>query len=288
MSAPTGPVRHDIMFSMSDASKARVDGLLRQCGHTNLNLLLARGLALVQWVEDHQSEGRCIAALTCGDDIPDDVIELEERPELLKPQRPQSITAPAKPVEPVQEPSPAPVVETTPAPEPAARAVPAINPDKLKARPKTPPPVKQPKYRAPSGREQALRAHIPNDNGPVKSRRWVEWKCESEGRVPPIYIGDDRVLPGELTLDHLPELERIQSDARHATHFLVTKEGALFFYGFTPGNGKRGGWCYLEDDSMRLLPEGNCNAGLFAIFPVVMAVEYLRRLASPARAMAVV
>ena len=287
MSTQDGPVRHDIMFSMSTASYERVDQLLRQCGHKNLNLLLARGLALVQWVEDQQDQGRTIGAVLYGEDGVD-VAELQERSELLKPQpRPQSIATPAKVAEPVQEPSPAPVVETTPAPEPVARAVPAINPDLLKARQKLPPPVKQPRYRAPSGREQVLRAHIPNDVGPVKTHTWVRWKCNMEGRPAPILIGEDRALPGELTLEHLPELERMQTDARHATHFLVSKDGFLFFYAFQAGNGKRGGWCYVEEGSMQLRKDENCDAGLFAIFPVVMAVEYLRRLANPPRAVGV-
>lgn len=280
----TGPVRHDIMFSMSEASKARVDGLLRQCGHTNLNLLLARGLALVQWVEDQQGQGRCIAALTVGDDLPEDVIELEERPELLKPPpRPQSIAAPVKVA------TPAPVVDTPPKPEPVASSAPAkpvsaISPEKLVPRKKNPPPIKQPKYRAPSGREQVLRAHIPNDNGPVKSHTWVAWNCKMESRLPPILIGDDRALPGELTLAHLPELEQMLTDARHASHFSLSKDGFLFFYGYQAGNGKRGGWCFIEEGSMQMRRDESCEAGLFAIFPVVMAVEYLRRLASPARA----
>ncbi len=290
MSTPAGPVRHDIMFSMSDASQERVNLLLSQCGHKSLNLLLARGLALVQWVEDQQGQGRCIAALTCGDDIPDDVIELEERPELLRPQlRPQPLHSPVKAQEPVPVQESAPVVEPTPAPkpEPVASTAPRIDPAKLVPRPKNPPPMKQPKYRAPSGREQVLRAHIPNDNGPIKSHTWVRWKCEMEKRLPPILIGDDRALPGELTLDHLPELERMLTDARHATHFLVSKEGFLYFYGFQAGNGKRGGWCYVEEGSMQLRKDDHCDGGLFAIFPVVMAVEYLRRLANPPRAVAI-
>lgn len=281
MSNPAGPVRHDIMFSMSEASKDRVDLLLSQCGHKNLNLLLARGLALVQWVEDQQDRGRTIGAVLYGDEGAD-VLELEERPELLKPQpRPQSLTAP-------KAEAPAPVVEAQPAPkpEPVAAPAPAIDPAKLVARPKTPPPVTQPKYRAPSGREQQLRAHIPNDNGPVKTYTWVRWKFDQEKRKPPILIGDDRALPGELTLDHLSELERMQKDARHATHFLVTKDGFLAFYGFQGGNGRRGGWCYVEEGSMQLRKDDHCDGGLFAIFPVVMAVEYLRRQSSQRTAVA--
>lgn len=282
MSTTDGPVRHDIMFSMSAASHERVILLLSQCGHKNLNLLLARGLALVQWVEDQQDLGRTIGAVIYGDEGVD-VAELEERPELLKPQpRPQSLTQP-KVVAPVPVQESAPVVEPTPAPkpEPVATPAPVIDPAKLVARPKMPPPVTQPKYRAPSGREQVLRAHIPNDNGPVKSHSWVCWKFKQEKRLPPILIGDDRALPGELSLEHLPELERMLVDARHATHFQLTKENYLAYYAFQHGTGKRGGWCYVEEGSMQLRKDDQCDGGLFAIFPVVMAVEYLRRLANP-------
>lgn len=273
MSDQAGPVRYDVMFSMSEASHARVNHLLRQCGHNNLNLLLARGLALAQWVEDQQALGRTIGAVLYGEEGAD-VSELEERSELLMPQpRPQPITA--KPVEVPTEPAPA------VAPEPA------VNP-KLVARPKSTPtkPASQPRHRAPSGREQQLRAHIPNDNGPVKSFAWVRWKCDQEKRKPPILIGDDRALPGELAMEHLAELERMQVDARHATHFLITVDGFLSFYGYQPGNGTRGGWCYVEEGSMQLRKDEHCTAGLFAIFPVVMAVEYLRRQAAPSRTLA--
>lgn len=283
MSTPNGPIRHDIMFSMSDASLDRVTLLLSQCGHNSLNLLLARGLALVQWVEDQQDKGRTIGAVLYGDEGVE-VSELEERPELLKPQpRPQSLPTPVKPVAPVPVKESAPVVESTPAPkpEPVATPAPVIDPAKLVARPKNPPQMKQPKYRAPNGREQVLRAHIPNDNGPVKSYTWVAWKCQMDKRLPPILIGEDRALPGELTLDHLPELERMLVEARHVTHFKITEDNCLFYYAFQQGNGKRGGWYYVQEGSMQLLKDDHCDGGLFAIFPVVMAVEYLRRLANP-------
>lgn len=279
MSQPNGPVRHDIMFSMSDASQERVNLLLSQCGHKNLNLLLARGLALVQWVEDQQDLGRTIGSVVYSDDGAD-VCELEERPELLKPQpRPQSLPIPVKAAAPVQESAPAVDPIPVPKPKPVATATSTIDPAKLVPRPKTPPAIKQPAYRAPSGREQQLRAHIPNDLGPVKTYTWVRWKCEMEGRLPPILIGEDRALPGELTLDHLPDLERMQMAARHITHFRLTEDGLVSFYGFQPGNGKRGGWCYVEECSLRLYKDETCDGGLFAIFPVVMAVEYLRRQA---------
>lgn len=277
MSDQSGPVRYDLMFSMSEASHGRVNSLLQRCNHNNVNLLLARGLELVQWVEDQQDLGRTIGAvLYDGEDV--DVSELTERPELLKPQpRPQSI--PLKAVEATAEAQPEPV------PAPVASADKPVNP-KLVPREKKPSPPPPPRYRAPSGREQQLRAHIPNDNGPVKTYTWVRWKCEMDKRKPPILIGDDRALPGELTLDHLPELERMLVDAKHATHFLVTVDGFLSYYAYLPGNGTRGGWRYVEEGSMQLRKDEHCQAGLFAIFPVVMAVEYLRRLSAPARTLA--
>lgn len=283
MSDQTGPVRYDLMFSMSEASHGRVIQLLQQCGHNNVNLLLARGLALVQWVEEQQDLGRSIGAvLYDGERV--DVTELLEREELLKPQpRPQVL--PVRPVETIEKPRP--VQNTAPAPEPVSLASSdaAVNP-KLVAREKKPKPPAPPRCRAPSGREQQLRAHIPNDVGPVKTYTWVRWKCEMDKRKPPILIGDDRALPGELTQDHLPELERMLVDAKHATHFMVTVDGFLSYYGYQPGNGTRGGWRYVEEGSMQLRKDDQCEAGLFAIFPVVMAVEYLRRQASPARALA--
>lgn len=281
MSDQAGPVRYDLMFSMSEASHARVTQLLRRCDHNNVNLLLARGLELVQWVEDQQDQGRTIGAvLYDGENV--DVAELAERAELLKPQpRPQSI--PAKPVEAVVEPRPSPKPEQ--APVPVAGAATTVNP-KLVPRDKKPTPAPPPRYRAPSGREQQLRAHIPNDNGPVKTYTWVRWKCETENRKPPILIGDDRALPGDLTQDHLPELERMLVDAKHATHFMVAVDGYLSYYAYQPGNGTRGGWRYVEEGSMQLRKDEHCEAGLFAIFPVVMAVEYLRRQAAPARTLA--
>lgn len=285
MSDQTGPVRYDLMFSMSEASHGRVNQLLQQCGHNNVNLLLARGLALVQWVEEQQDLGRTIGAvLYDGESV--DVAELSEREELLRPQpRPQAL--PVRAIETTEKPLP--VRNTAPAPAPAPEPVPlastdaSVNP-KLVAREKKPgPPAAPPRYRAPSGREQQLRAHIPNDVGPVKTYTWVRWRAELDGRKPPILIGDDRVLPGELTVDHLSELERMLVDAKHATHFQVGVDGFLSYYAFLPGNGTRGGWRYVEEGSMQLRKDPHLEGGLFAIFPVIMAVEYLRRQASPSR-----
>lgn len=175
-------------------------------------------------------------------------------------------------------------VVATPTQAAPATTLPAELSAKLVARPKMAPAAKPaPKKRGQNRAAEVLRAHLVDDvSGPIKSHTWVSWNCTHEKRPAPILVGDDRALPGELSLEHLPDLDCMLVEGRHATHFKITPEGALVYYGFTPGKG----WCYLEEGSMRLLPDSFCDGGLFAIFPVVMAVEYLRRLANPSREVA--
>lgn len=295
MTGQTNPVKHEVVFTLSEQGKARATALLARCGHNNMSLLIARGLALVEWVEDQADLGRSVAGVMYGEGEDGEplIAELQERSELLKP-LPRLQSVPVKESEPVTptsapaaqvEPAPAPAAVVTaqaPAPAPASTVSPELS-AKLVPRPKTAPaPAPAPRRRGQNRRAAQLNAHLPDDNGPVKTFTWVRWKCGQEKRSPPILIGDDRALPGELRLEHLAELERMSVDARHATHFLVTKDGFLFFYGFVPGKG----WHFLEDGSMQLRYDDQCNGGLFAIFPVVMAVEYLRRLANPTREVA--
>lgn len=298
MSAQVKPAaRHEVLFTMGDESKAKVDALLRQCGHNNLNLLLARGLALVQWVEDQAEQGRTVAAVVYADQNErgraDQVFELVERADLLKPRQQALAAVPVAAVPPIAaevaeapatspEAAPAPSAEPT-TPVKASKAAP--NP-KLVARPKTPP-AKKAAGRTPRGSRnralEVLNAHrVSDESGPVKSYTWVRWRAEMDKKLPPIHVGDNRALPGELGPQHLEELERMSKDARHATHFKIGQWGELCYYGFEPGRG----WCYLEDCSMRLLPDTYCDGGLFAVFPVVMAIEYLQKLANPLRASA--
>lgn len=89
------PIRHEILFSMSEASMAKTRALMEKCGHSNLNLLLARGLALAEWVESQNERGRAVGSMD-GDG--NDFWELHERPDLLKPSSPTPlIAAPAEP-----------------------------------------------------------------------------------------------------------------------------------------------------------------------------------------------
>lgn len=289
MSALEQPKRREMVFVASDESWRRIDSLMEQQGHQVYGLAIARGFALVQWVLEQQAAGRIVGSQETGEE---DFAPLIERPDLLAPrQRLQAVPvwesasstperAPVSLPDPVQAPAVAEVVTPAPAPNPApASTLPAELAAKLVPRAKKPQAPKSPPRRREKNRAaEVLRAHLVDDvNGPVKSHTWVRWRCEMDKRVAPILVGADRALPGELNLEHLPELERMLVEGRHATHFRITDDGLVTFYGFQPGKG----WCYLEDFSMRLMPDSHCDGGLFAVFPVVMAVEYLRRLANP-------
>lgn len=291
MSALEQPKRREMVFAPAAESWERIDSLMEQQGHQVYGLTIARGFALVQWVLEQQAAGRIVGSLETGEE---DFEPLVERPDLLAPRpRLQSVPvpesapsmperAPVAPSEPVQVATTA--VVATPTQAAPASTLPAELSAKLVARPRTPPAARPaPKRRGQNRAAEVLRAHLVDDvHGPIKSHTWVRWNCNHENRPAPILIGDDRALPGELSLEHLPELDCMLVEGRHATHFKITTTGELAYYGFTPGKG----WCYLEEGSMRLLPDSFCDGGLFAIFPVVMAVEYLRRLANPSREVA--
>lgn len=299
MTGQINPAKHEVVFTLSEAGKARADALLARCGHRNMSLLIARGLALAEWVEDQRDEGRSVAGVCygAGDDGEALFVELLERPELLKPHAARSSDSEPMQVAKLSAPSAgAAKPEYRPAssapslsivknsPQPASCATDASlsvtdNP-KLVARDKTPvPPKPAPAARPKNRRAEKLVAHVPNDDGPIKTFTWVRWDAEMRKLPAPIPIGDDRVLPGNLSLEHLDELEEIESSVKCATHFKVSEFGDLTYYGYAPGKG----WCSVELCSHRLKKDSHCAAGLFAIFPVVMAVEYLKRMAKPSR-----
>lgn len=101
MEAVKLPARHEIVFSMSEASMAKTQALMEKCGHTNLNLLLARGLALAEWVQDQMARGRMVGSL---DDNGEGFWELHERPELLAPSKPAPLAIAPVAVEQTLEP----------------------------------------------------------------------------------------------------------------------------------------------------------------------------------------
>lgn len=249
--------RKEIVFSMSHASYERVEQLLGRCGHTNLNLLLARGLALVEFVEDEKAQGRPVGST---DARGEGFVRLSERAELLKPGNPQRLH-PARAEDPAQDVSAAGAVDTT-------------NP-KLIARPRTAPPIPIEQGREPRARRQFRRPEfaVNDDAGPVRSLAFHEERCAALGINPPIaYNG--HALPGELDTHHLATLEEVMAQESMATHFqLCPATDELVFFGFFP----RSGWHRLNQATDVWAPNDSVQTGGVSVFPLDMAANYLRR-----------
>jgi hypothetical protein len=278
MNAAEKPNRHDFNFSMGDESKRKLDDLMARCGHTQLNLTVARALALLAWVEDQSDLGRVVGSIRYGDEL--DFAELEERTELLRPRpRPQLVTT----LPPV--PKPAPIITPAPAPEPVttqASVVPAaipadpepapVNP-KLVARPKVAPAPKAAPARARSHRVVNPSAMKPDDNGPIKTHAFLVSMSKVRNLLPPIeYCGHS--VPGNLYVDQLQRLIEVRDRLPTATHFRInTLDHKVFFCGYTPGKG----WCALSDATDQWERDPQLTAGVTWIYPVGPAIEYLKR-----------
>lgn len=247
--------RKEIMFSMSEQSYERVQLLLMRCGHENLNLLLARGLALVEYVEDEKAQGRAVGST---DARGEGFVRLSERAELLnpvKPQRPHSESG----EEGAGTVSGAPMTQTD-------------NP-KLLARPRVAPtPIEE--AREPRARRLFRHAAfaVNDDAGPVRSLAFHEERCAALGINPPIaYNG--HALPGELEPHHLPTLQQVMADESMATHFMLCPAtDELTFYGFYP----RTGWHRLNLTTGVWAPDESVQTGAVSIFQLDMAANYLR------------
>lgn len=302
MNTQPRPGRHEVGFSFSDASKARADDLLRKCGHNDLRLLMARGLALVEWVEQQHEEGRVVAGVLYAKDEESEmvVVELEERPDLLRPKvHPRPVLVPASPapvakaapvsvappvtaqvvvpvpapvaVEP--EPEPAPVVLDPDAKREALRLLVEQNP-KLMARPKVPPQRTEPKPSRASmnRRAELMMAHKVNDaGGPIKSFEWVRAHCITRSKMPPICFRD-RPLPGELAASYLEHFDAATDIDSRVSHFRINDCGDLMFYAFLVGKG----WCQLELGTVGLYKDAQVDAGIACVFPIALAADYLR------------
>lgn len=247
--------RHEIMFSMAPSSAARVESLLKRCGHKNLNLLLARGLALVEFVLDQADLGRVVGSVIVGED---EFLPLRERAELLKPSR--------------QRPTPAPSAEEPSQSSPDAAAG-AIHP-KLVARPRVP--VEEPtEERLPRARRLFKHAAfaVNDDAGPVRSLAFHLERSDSMGLEQPIsYNG--HALPGELRPHHLDEIQKMMDAESIATHFLMceaTEE--LSYFGYFPNTG----WHRLNAVSNQWTLDTAILAGERSLYPMDLAALYLRR-----------
>ncbi|HAL2109911.1 TPA: hypothetical protein H5X26_004990 [Escherichia coli] len=247
--------RHEIVFSMAHDSMSRVQELLKRCGHGNLNLLLARGLALVEFVLDQAELGRVVGSVILGEE---EFLPLRERPELLKPMR--AGKPPAEPEDNVAQSMPEAAVAT-------------INP-KLMPRAKVP---VEDFPEAPLPRARRLFKHaafaVNDDAGPVRSLAFHQERCDSMGIEPPLsYNG--HALPGELRLHHLDDLQRVMDTESMATHFyLCPATDDLSFYGYFPNTG----WHRMNPETGEWAPESIVQAGELSLFPMDLAALYLRR-----------
>jgi hypothetical protein len=247
--------RHEIVFSMAPESMGRVQDLLKRCGHQNLNLLLARGLALVEFVMDQIEQGRAVGSVIIGED---GFLPLRERPELLKPSN--SRPRPA-----------APAGEQLPGASGAQ--VTAINP-KLVPRPRVP--IESiPEERLPRARRLFKHAAfaVNDEAGPVRSLAFHLERSESMGLERPIaYNG--HALPGELRPYHLEEIQRTMDEESMATHFLLCEAAdVLSFFGYFPNTG----WHRLNAETSQWALDPAVQAGERSLFPMDLAAFYLRR-----------
>ncbi|WP_103306006.1 hypothetical protein [Pseudomonas sp. MPR-ANC1] len=249
--------RHEIVFSMTSNSLARVESLLKRCGHQNMNLLLARGLELVEFVLDQVDLGRVVGSVIVGES---EFMPLRERPELLKPSRARQ--APASTVgEPAQS---------------STDAVAGAFHPKLVARPRVP--VEEPtEERLPRARRLFKHAAfaVNDDAGPVRSLAFHLERSESMGLERPIdYNG--HALPGELRPHHLDEIQQMMDAESMATHFLLceaTEE--LSYFGYFPNTG----WHRLNADTRHWTLDTAIQAGERSLYPMDLAAFYLRRQA---------
>lgn len=251
------PQRHEIVFTMASDSMERVEGLLKRCGHKNLNLLLARGLALVEFVLDQAELGREVGSVILGED---GFLPLRERPELVKPSRPRVVAATDAGEPPLEAP---------------AAALGVVHP-KLIARPRVPieAPVEEGLPRARRLFKHAAYA-VNDDAGPVRSLAFHLERSESMGLEAPIaYNG--HALPGGLRPYHLDEIQRMMGEEAMATHFLLceaTEE--LSYFGYFPNTG----WHRLSSDTRQWTFDTAIEAGERSLFPMDLAAFYLRHQA---------
>jgi len=273
-----------IPFSASPASHERIEALAKRCG-TRVNLLIARGLALAEWVEDQIEQGRTVGAVQMGED---GFLPLRERPELLRAaQRPTLVpsVSPAKPQAPEPSPEATPVpVERAEVAEPEPSPVepkslkalaPGIDPAKLVARDRKNTPLKVLTKTRPPRKNLGLRALRINDmEGPVKSLDFSRRMAESRGAPEPINC-NGYPLPATLSARNLPALESARDKMPSATHFNLTTKGDVCLFGFFPGKGK--GWCFYNDVSLHWIKEPHANAGTLQVYSVDMAAEFLHQ-----------
>jgi len=243
------PVRHEVVFHLSESGKERADALLKRCGHKNLQLLIARGLALVEWVEDQIEHGRTVGSVIYGED---GVIELRERPELRKPiQRQRDEPIGQEAVEPRRS-----VESLKNDPRLMIR-----RPDPSKTQSK-PAPAPRTAFEFPAVKHSA--------SGAVKNLEAEQEYCQANDLEPPISFAG-KPLPAMLCLDHLPTILELTRQLPETTHFAMDDMANLCPTRYEPGKG----WLYLTGSRSWAhieAPESELH-----LYPIGLAIEYLRR-----------
>ncbi|NWA11980.1 hypothetical protein [Pseudomonas gingeri] len=245
--------RQEITFSMSPDGMARTQQLLSRCGHSNLNLLLARGLALVEFVLDQQELGRAVGSVILGED---EFLPLREREELVTPGK-----ARPKPT-------------AVPCAAPSASAEAPINP---KLVPRARVPVESPPLTN-EPRARRLFKHaafaVNDDAGPVRSLAYHQERSDSMGIDAPI-SANGHALPGGLAVHHLAELQAAMDEHAMATHFLLCPAtDEISYYGFFPNSG----WHRLSGQTKTWALDPAAQRGELSVFPLDIAAFYLRRV----------
>ncbi|MFJ3487088.1 hypothetical protein ACIPL1_27270 [Pseudomonas sp. NPDC090202] len=243
---------HEIVFSVNPDSFSRVQALLKRCGHQKLNLLLARGLALVEYVLDEQAKGRSVGSVSASGNR---FVPLCERAELLGT-------------------GSAPVATNAPSGSAAGGHLASISPNLMprhRVRVSKVPEAREPRARRLWGHA----AFAVNDEaGPVRSLAFHCERNETLGLEQPIEF-NGHALPGELHMSHLPELRKVMDAVSMATHFLLCPAtDTLSFYGYFP----KTGWFRMSRETEEWIPDEAVNAGEVSLFPMDVAELYLRRL----------
>jgi len=248
--------RHEILFSMSSDSMARVQALLQRCGHANMNLLLARGLSLVEWVMDQADQGRTVGAVVYGEQA---MVELRERKELLKP------GSAAKALSAGTDPATAPEDVQPAAPNPKLVARDRVEPEH------------EPLIGDQLPRARRLFKHaafaVNDDAGPVRSLAFHQERCDAMGLEPPVSF-NGHAMPGDLTQSHLEELQQVMEAESMATHFLLCPvQEQMSFYGYFP----KTGWHRLSRSTGQWTLDPQVQDGTISLFPMDLAAAFLRR-----------
>lgn len=302
MSEQAAKPKHEFVLSLSDSGLARANALLDRLGHRSLQRLVARGLELVEWVENQQDDGRTIAGVVYGDEV--QVFELRERQELIG-------AAPAHAVPSGPSIAPQPVHQARPAedqasveklaPEmsgdnhatdisasPVAASAPSGAADKVAAmaarapreRKRAPKPtlVSSPS-RTDNRRMAVVNAHRHSEEGPVISLARARSLSRSLGPIraqisPPIAY-QDKPLPGVLTLEHQAELQNAYSSGSAPTHFSMNEaDGYICFYEFIPPKG----WHQVTPGTLMKSYDPNMFGSMTPLYPLKLAIDYLMDL----------